>query len=59
MLSTRPKDSVGSDEIWSNATAALRGALESKGWAYGIDEGNIFCSFYHNYANTLMQFAWV
>jgi len=39
MLSTRPKKAVGSDEIWDAATMALRGALEKKGWDYGIDEG--------------------
>jgi threonyl-tRNA synthetase len=39
MLSTRPEKSVGSDKIWDDATEALRGALERKGWDYGIDEG--------------------
>lgn len=39
MLSTRPEKSVGSDDIWQAATAALRGALEKKGWDYDIDEG--------------------
>eukprot|EP00638_Chattonella_subsalsa_P009318 CAMPEP_0117747006 /NCGR_PEP_ID=MMETSP0947-20121206/8263_1 /TAXON_ID=44440 /ORGANISM="Chattonella subsalsa, Strain CCMP2191" /LENGTH=573 /DNA_ID=CAMNT_0005564395 /DNA_START=360 /DNA_END=2081 /DNA_ORIENTATION=- len=39
MLSTRPEKSVGSDEIWDLATTALRGALERKGWEYGVDEG--------------------
>ena len=39
MLSTRPEKAVGSDEIWDNATKALRGALEKKGWDYGVDEG--------------------
>mmetsp|Transcript_67680 Transcript_67680/g.100334 ORF Transcript_67680/g.100334 Transcript_67680/m.100334 type:complete len:247 (+) Transcript_67680:746-1486(+) len=38
MLSTRPSKSVGSDEIWDAATSALVGALERKGWEYGIDE---------------------
>ena len=28
MLSTRPEKSVGSDEIWAAATAALEGALK-------------------------------
>jgi threonyl-tRNA synthetase len=28
MLSTRPEKSVGSDEIWDAATAALEGALK-------------------------------
>ena len=39
MLSTRPDKSVGSDKIWDDATAALRGALERKGWDYTVDEG--------------------
>ena len=39
MLSTRPESSVGSDEIWSKATAALKGALVRKQWSYSIDEG--------------------
>merc|ERR1712070_1016171 len=39
MLSTRPEKAVGSDDIWEAATVALRGALEKKGWDYGIDEG--------------------
>lgn len=39
MLSTRPEKSVGSDDIWKKATAALEEALVAKGWAYSIDEG--------------------
>jgi len=39
MLSTRPDKAVGSDEIWDKATAALEGALATKGWAYEIDAG--------------------
>jgi threonyl-tRNA synthetase len=39
MLSTRPKQSVGTDEIWEKATAALVAALEKKGWEYTVDEG--------------------
>jgi threonyl-tRNA synthetase len=39
MLSTRPEKAVGSDEIWEAATLALKGALETKGWDYSIDEG--------------------
>ena len=39
MLSTRPDKSVGSDAIWDTATEALVGALERKGWEYGIDDG--------------------
>ncbi len=38
-LSTRPKKSVGEDEVWELATAALIKALNDKGWDYGIDEG--------------------
>ena len=38
-LSTRPAKSVGSDEIWAKAEAALREALDSKGWAYATDVG--------------------
>jgi threonyl-tRNA synthetase len=39
MTPLRPEESVGSDDIWTKATAALVGALERKGWAYGLDEG--------------------
>lgn len=39
MLSTRPKDSVGSDDIWSKSTIALTNALGAKGWKYTVDEG--------------------
>jgi len=38
-LSTRPGKSVGSDEIWEKATAALREALEAKGLEFSLDEG--------------------
>jgi len=39
-LSTRPKDkSLGSDEEWDEATAALRAALDDTGLSYGLDEG--------------------
>ena len=38
-LSTRPEKSVGSEQIWELATAALRGALEHKGLAFDVDEG--------------------
>jgi threonyl-tRNA synthetase len=38
-LSTRPAKSVGSDESWAKATAALKKALESVGLPYEIDEG--------------------
>ena len=39
MLSTRPKDSVGSDEIWEQATKALIQGLRRKNWTYSVDEG--------------------
>ncbi|SHK88468.1 threonyl-tRNA synthetase [Selenomonas ruminantium] len=39
-LSTRPDDSMGSDEIWENATNALRNALENRGLKYVINEGD-------------------
>jgi len=39
MLSTRPEKSVGSDQIWDEATTALEQALKRKGWEYSIDEG--------------------
>ncbi|XP_068669676.1 threonine--tRNA ligase, chloroplastic/mitochondrial 2 [Aristolochia californica] len=38
-LSTRPEKSVGGDDIWEKATAALREALDDKGWPYRLDEG--------------------
>ncbi|MEW5304784.1 MAG: hypothetical protein WDW36_007371 [Sanguina aurantia] len=38
-LSTRPEKSVGSDEIWVQAEAALAEALADKGWAYKVDAG--------------------
>ena len=38
-LSTRPEQSVGSDELWSVATAALSGALSKKGVKFDVDEG--------------------
>lgn len=39
MVSTRPDKSVGSDQIWEDATNALVGALDELGWEYGTDEG--------------------
>lgn len=39
-LSTRPEDSMGSDEIWDKATAALRNALEHRGLEYIVNEGD-------------------
>lgn len=42
-LSTRPKESIGTDEIWAKATEALRGALEKKGLKYEVaPEGGAF-----------------
>jgi len=38
-LSTRPEKSVGEDASWEKATAALKGALESVGLGYEVDEG--------------------
>ena len=38
-LSTRPLKSIGTDEIWSQATSALKNSLESKLMSYGINEG--------------------
>jgi threonyl-tRNA synthetase len=38
-LSTRPAKSVGTDEVWDLATAALIAALDAKGWDYVTDEG--------------------
>ena len=35
-LSTRPENSMGSDELWERATAALEGALKRKGLSYGL-----------------------
>ncbi|MCL2337315.1 MAG: threonine--tRNA ligase [Firmicutes bacterium] len=39
-LSTRPEKAMGSDEIWEQATNALKDALESKGMSYKINEGD-------------------
>ena len=39
-LSTRPEDSMGSDEDWERATNALRGALDKSGMPYKINEGD-------------------
>ncbi|WP_226010648.1 threonine--tRNA ligase [Halomicrobium salinisoli] len=38
-LETQGDDAVGSDEIWSEATDALRSALESEGLEYEVEEG--------------------
>lgn len=39
-LSTRPEDSMGSDEEWENATQGLRDALEELDMDYTVDEGD-------------------
>ena len=39
-LSTRPEDSMGSDEDWELATEGLRGALEDLGLDYVVNEGD-------------------
>ncbi len=39
-LSTRPEDSMGSDEDWERAEAALREALERLGKDYVVNEGD-------------------
>ena len=39
-LSTRPEDSMGSDEIWEKATVALQNALEHRGLEYVVNEGD-------------------
>ena len=42
-LSTRPEDSMGSDEDWDMATEALRGALDDLGLPYVVNEGDGAC----------------
>ena len=39
-LSTRPEDSMGSDEDWEMATEGLKGALDDLGLDYVINEGD-------------------
>ena len=39
-LSTRPEDSMGTDEEWNLAINALKEALEEKGLSYKINEGD-------------------
>ena len=39
-LSTRPEDSMGSDEDWERAINALKEALEEKGYDYIVNEGD-------------------
>ena len=38
-LSTRPKKSIGSDEVWATSEAALRKSLEDSGLPWDVDEG--------------------
>lgn len=38
-ISTKPEKAIGSDEIWDNATKALKEALDEQNLKYGIDEG--------------------
>jgi threonyl-tRNA synthetase len=38
-VSTRPEKSIGSDEDWERATAALLEAMKDKGMPYSINEG--------------------
>jgi len=39
-LSTRPEKSIGSDEMWDNATSALQNALEKLGIDYKLNPGD-------------------
>src|SRR6185369_2239933 len=39
-LSTRPERRIGSDEMWDRAEGALRRALEDRGLAYELNEGD-------------------
>ncbi|MDD5167543.1 MAG: threonine--tRNA ligase [Syntrophales bacterium] len=39
-LSTRPADSIGSDEDWELATSALEGALKDNNIVYDVNEGD-------------------
>ncbi len=39
-LSTKPEESMGTDEEWEVTTSALREAMESKGLPYVINEGD-------------------
>ena len=40
-LSTRPEDSMGSDEDWEMATEGLRSALDEIGLPYVVNEGDV------------------
>ncbi len=39
-LSTKPENAIGDDEMWEQATEALRKALEIKGLDYVVNEGD-------------------
>lgn len=39
-LSTRPEDSMGSDELWETAEGSLKDVLDEMGMAYEINEGD-------------------
>ncbi|GIO58818.1 threonine--tRNA ligase [Paenibacillus cineris] len=39
-LSTRPEDSMGSDELWEQAEQSLRSVLERRGIDYRLNEGD-------------------
>ncbi|MBR6504154.1 MAG: threonine--tRNA ligase [Clostridia bacterium] len=39
-LSTRPEDSMGSDEVWELAEASLKSALEKENMKYTVNEGD-------------------
>lgn len=39
-LSTKPEKAMGSDEMWSTATATLEDALQAKGMDYRVNEGD-------------------
>jgi len=39
-LSTKPENSMGSDELWEQATQALKNVLDQRGMSYVINEGD-------------------
>ncbi|MCP4355677.1 MAG: threonine--tRNA ligase [Proteobacteria bacterium] len=39
LLSTRPEERIGSDEIWDICETSLAKALDNNGYTYGINEG--------------------
>ncbi|MED5018577.1 threonine--tRNA ligase [Paenibacillus chibensis] len=39
-LSTRPEDSMGSEELWKQAESSLQSVLDNRGIAYRINEGD-------------------